>query len=165
MRYERKSVRRHGRRSRDLTLAAIALLVVAAIFVNRDFEGPCTEVHGSQLVNLSLSELKAGTARKFCYRDPHGEVIRFIVARDADGTIHSAFDACRGCYEQHLGYSVAGTDLVCRYCNLRYPVKGMETRTDSCVPIRLPHAILADAVQIKVVDLEAGRRLFLNSVD
>jgi uncharacterized membrane protein len=162
MRYGKRSVRR---RMRNLTLVALALLVAAAIFANRSLKGPCTEVHGSKLVNLSLAELKAGTARTFCYRDPHGEVIRFIVARDADGTVHSAFDACRGCFEQQLGYRVSGTNMVCRFCNRRYPVKDMETGIDSCVPIRLPHAIVPDAVQIKVADLEAGRWLFQNSVD
>jgi uncharacterized membrane protein len=146
-----------------LTVAAVFLIAAlgfAALQTHRIFEPGCTEVKAQRTVSLPLAELRPGTARTFCYRDASAHVIRFIVARDYDGTIHSAFDACRSCFEYNLGYRLSGAEMVCRFCGNRYKLKDMATGIASCVPIRLPHFTVSDAVQIKVADLEAGRRLF-----
>lgn len=146
-----------------LTVAGVSLIVAlgfAALQTHRILDPGCTEVQARQVVSLPLGELRPGTARTFCYRDAHAHVIRFIVARDYDGTIHSAFDACRSCFEYNLGYRLSGADMVCRFCGNRYKLKDMATGIASCVPIRLPHLTVSDSVQIKVADLEAGRRLF-----
>ncbi|MGA2410635.1 MAG: Fe-S-containing protein [Candidatus Binataceae bacterium] len=147
---------------RRLLAAAIltAAIGAAALHLNHNLEPGCTPVGGERIVSLPLAELGTGTARTFCYRDPGGNVIRFIVARDSDGTIHSAFDACRNCFEHNLGYRLSGAQMVCRFCGNRYPLREMGTGIASCVPIRLPHLALPDAVQIRVADLEAGGRLF-----
>ena len=148
-----------------VAVALIAAIGFAAVRVNRVLETGCTPVDGERIVNLPLAELAPGTARTFCYRDTHNEVIRFIVARDSDGAIQSAFDACRSCFEHHQGYKLSNGEMVCRFCSHRYPLKDMGSGIASCVPIRLPHLSVADAVQIKVSDLEAGRRLFRDKDD
>jgi uncharacterized membrane protein len=151
---------KHYRQQR-LRLAAISLIaVIAAAQTYRIFEPGCIVVKANETVSLPIRELPPGTARTFCYRDGGGHVIRFIVARDSDGTVHSAFDACRSCFEHNLGYRLSGADMVCRFCGNRYKLKDMATGTASCIPVRLPHLMASDAVLIKVADLEAGRRLF-----
>jgi uncharacterized membrane protein len=158
MRSRRTKHYRHWR----LTVAGVSLLVAIgfAALSHQIFAPGCTEVEARQTVSLPIRELKPGTARTFCYRDADGHVIRFIVARDFDGTVHSAFDACRSCFEYNLGYKLSGANMVCRFCGNRYKLKDMATGIASCIPIRLPHLTLPDAVLIKVADLEAGRRLF-----
>lgn len=155
-----------ARRHRWLLVGVFLVLGIgiAGVCVNR-MEPECVRVEGEQLVNLPLAELGPGAARTFCYRDPSGEVIRFIVARDPDGTIRSAFDACRSCFEHRQGYALTGVQMVCRFCGTRYPLKYMGSGIASCVPIRLPNQTVADSVQIKVADLEAGRRLFRHKDD
>jgi uncharacterized membrane protein len=153
---------KHYRHWRSI-LAGVSLIIAlgfAALQTHRILEPGCTEVKARQTVSLPIAELRPGTARTFCYRDAHGHVIRFIVARDSDGTVHSAFDACRSCFEYNLGYRLSGADMVCRFCGRRYKLKDMATGIASCVPIRLPHLTVSNSVQIKVADLEAGRRLF-----
>jgi uncharacterized membrane protein len=162
MRYGRLLKHQRHRRWRFVAVPLIVAIGIAAVYVDRTLAPQCTEVKGQQTVNLPLAELGRGTARTFCYRDSSGEVIRFIIARDSDGTIHSAFDACRGCFEYDQGYRLTGAEMVCRFCGLRYPLKEMGSGIASCVPLRLPHLTLSDGVQIKVADLEAGRWLFQN---
>jgi uncharacterized membrane protein len=150
-------------RHRRSALAGVSLIIAlgfAALQTHHILEPSCTEVKAQQTVSLPIAELRPGTARTFCYRDVHGHVIRFIVARDSDGTVHSAFDACRSCFEYNLGYRLSGAYMVCRFCGRRYKLKDMATGIASCVPIRLPHLTVSNSVQIKVADLEAGRRLF-----
>ena len=150
-------------RHRSLALVGMFLIVAIGFAVlerPRLFYPDCTEVKAQQTVSLPIAELRPGTARTFCYRDADGHVIRFIVARDFDGVVHSAFDACRSCFEYNLGYRLSGADMVCRFCGHRYKLKDMATGMASCVPIRLPHFVFSNTVQIKVADLEAGRRLF-----
>lgn len=155
---------RQRRRHRRLLLGVLAIVVlaIAAERVNRLRKPDCTQVDGRRVVNLPLAELGLGTAKAFCYRDADDAVIRFIVGRDADGIVYSAFDACRGCFEHHQGYRLAGGQMVCRFCSRAYRVKDMGTGIASCVPLRLPHQTSSDAVQIRVADLEAGRELFSN---
>ena len=148
-----------------VAVAVIATIGIAVLGVNRVMEPGCTPVDGERIVNLPLAELAPGTAKTFCYRDAHHEVIRFIVARDSDGAIYSAFDACLNCFEHNQGYRLFGGEMVCRFCGHRYPLKNMGSGIASCVPIRLPHLSDSDAVQIKVSDLEAGHRLFQNKDD
>jgi len=162
MRSRRLLKQRRHRHWSFIAVTLIAVIGVAGLYVGRTLEPHCTQVEGQGIVNLPLSQLAAGTARTFCYRDRSGELIRFIVARDSDGTIHSAFDACRSCFEHNLGYKLSGAVMICRFCGLRYPLKDMGSGIASCVPVRLPHLIVPGAVQIKVADLEAGRWLFRN---
>jgi len=148
-------------RSRLLVaIVVIAVIGIAAMHLNRILEPSCTPVNGRQTVDLPLTELGPGTARTYCYRDPVGKIIRFIVARDSDGAIHSAFDACRGCFEHNQGYRVSGGQMVCRFCANRYSLKAMGSGEASCVPINLPHLVRPNAVEIRVADLEAGQKYF-----
>lgn len=143
------------------TILLIGMFGLSAVeLLHRFAHSSCTTVDGQKVVSLPLLEFAPGQARTFCYRDSDGETIRFIIARDSDGTIHSAFDACRSCFEYGQGYSFWKGQMVCRFCGEHYPLKRIGTGIASCVPIQLRHLSFADRVQINVADLEAGRRLF-----
>jgi uncharacterized membrane protein len=146
---------------KHFAIVLVLMLGLSAVeLVHRFAQAPCTAVAGQKVVSVPLLEFAPGQARTFCYRDTDGETIRFIVARDADGTIHSAFDACHSCFQYGEGYSFWKGQMVCRFCGQHYPLKDIGTGIASCVPIQLRHLSLADRVQINVADLEAGRRLF-----
>jgi uncharacterized membrane protein len=146
---------------KHVTILFIGVFGLSAVeLAHRFAQASCTAVGGQKVVSLPLFEFAPGQARTFCYRDSDGETIRFIVARDSDGTIHSAFDACHSCFQYGQGYSLRKGQMVCRFCGQHYPLKDIGTGIASCVPIQLRHLSLADKVQINVADLEAGRRLF-----
>jgi uncharacterized membrane protein len=125
----------------------------------------CTEVTGSESVSIPLSNLVNGRASFFCYRDRAGARIRFILARDQHGVVHSAFDACARCARYHQGYAGARGELICRYCGNRDRLSEMEHGEASCVPERLPSIQKQQRIEIKVSDLEKERDQFWSSLN
>jgi uncharacterized membrane protein len=107
-----------------------------------------------------LAQLATGAASFFCYRDDAGERLRFVLARDAQGRVHSILDACRQCGKFHEGYTSARGEVICRVCGNRYKLAEMEKGEASCVPLALPSRQDRDRIEINVSDLKKMSRLF-----
>jgi uncharacterized membrane protein len=120
----------------------------------------CTEVTGTESVSVPLSDLVNGRASFFCYRDRAGARIRFILARDDHGAVHSVFDACAPCAQYHQGYAGGHGEVMCRYCGNHYRLSEIEKGEASCVPERLPSIQKQQRIEIKVSDLEKERGQF-----
>jgi uncharacterized membrane protein len=120
----------------------------------------CTPISGADSISVPLSQLAHGAVSFFCYNDRTGDRVRFILARDEDGNVHSALDACRQCSGYHQGYTSSKGELICRFCGNRYNLKTMEKGRDSCVPIKLPSKQHDGLVEVKVADLKQGKSLF-----
>jgi nitrite reductase/ring-hydroxylating ferredoxin subunit len=149
---------RYAARKWFLAGGAIALIVGAlALYTARD---ACTEVTGAESVSVPLALLARGRAHLFCYRDATGERIRFILAQDGTGRIHSVMDACAQCGRYHQGYRTDKDEVVCRFCGNRYRIGEMEKGRASCVPLQLPNTQSHGMIQLKVADLEKGRGQF-----
>jgi len=138
----------------------ILIVVAIAAAAMLTFPARCIHVSGAELLSIPVADLARGQAQTYCYDDRAGEKIRFVLARDSDGKIHSVFDACRQCYSSHKGYRVVGDAIVCRLCGNRYPINHMMVGKASCMPVELPHQEAAGAVQVKAADLRKGRELF-----
>ncbi|HTY54591.1 MAG TPA: Fe-S-containing protein, partial [Candidatus Binataceae bacterium] len=91
-----------------LIIVAIAALGAAMLTL----PPRCIKLGPAELLNIPVANLARGDAQTYCYEDRAGEKIRFILARDSDGNIHSAFDACSQCYSFHKGYKVTGGAIV-----------------------------------------------------
>lgn len=65
-----------------------------------------------------------------------GRRISFFIVK-VRGEVQSYFDACLGCFPKKLGFRVDGNHIVCRACNIRYPLEELKTGVGSCYPIRL----------------------------
>ena len=66
----------------------------------------------------------------------HGKRINFFVMK-ANNTFLSFLDACPRCYSEKRGYRFDGGHVICRACNVNYPVSEIEKGFGSCYPIRL----------------------------
>jgi uncharacterized membrane protein len=139
-----------------LILLAVAVIGAAVL----TFSNRCIHLSGVELLSIPVADLARGQAQTYCYDDRAGEKIRFVLARDSDGKIHSVFDACRQCYSFHKGYRVVGSAIVCRLCGNRYPIDHMMQGKASCMPVELPHQEQAGVVQVKAADLRKGKELF-----
>ena len=151
---------RRAKAKRFWVVVASAGAVAALALGTSAMRPQCTEVSGSENIHIPLSQLARGAASFFCYNDSAGDRVRFILARDEDGNVHSALDACRQCYSYHQGYTSSKGELVCRFCGNRYKVSAMEKGRDSCVPVKLPNKQHDGLVEVKVADLKQGRSLF-----
>ena len=143
-------------------LALLVALAAAGVLAGGfSIERGCSPLYASgEAVTVSLARLAPGSGKLFCYRDRAGEKLRFVLAREADGTVQAAFDACRKCYKFHQGFATGHGYLTCRYCGNRYKVSEIAVGEASCVPIKLPTHLQDEAVRVGVDDLEAGRWLF-----
>lgn len=120
----------------------------------------CTRVSGRDRIEIPLANLTRDAASFFCYDDAAGDHLRFILARDADGAVHSVLDACHQCASFHKGYTAAHGEIVCRLCGNRYALKTLEAGKASCVPVALPYRQHDGIVEVKVADLKPGQQLF-----
>jgi uncharacterized membrane protein len=137
-----------------------ALVLVGVLVVNSESRPACTLLHGADILKIKLDGLLPGDVRAYCYEDQGGQKLRFLLARDSSGKVHTVFDACRQCYKYHEGYTWSHGYVICRFCGNRYRIKEMNAGEASCVPVRLPSKIVDDQVRIKVKDVEAGKWLF-----
>ncbi len=147
--------------SKARVIATFALLVLVGGAAGRMFLRPgCAALAGDGTLTIPLNGLARGAARFFCYRDDAGRRLRFILARDSMGEIHTVLDACTQCYSFHEGYKLSRGHLVCRLCGNRYQLKHMEAGTASCVPASLPHQRQGESVLIKTSELKRKGWLF-----
>jgi uncharacterized membrane protein len=142
-------------RTKRLIATVAALSGLGALALTASPMRPrCTEVVGRGAIEIPAASIARGAVNFFCYKDPSGERLRFILARDDGGVLHSAVDACEQCGAFHKGYAASKGELVCRYCGNRYKVKDLEQGRASCVPIRLKAAQQNGKIEIKVSDLK-----------
>jgi uncharacterized membrane protein len=141
-------------------LAIVAIAIGVAIAAGPGLRPRCTPLTGDVVVTARVDGLKPGTARFYCYRDPTGQKIRFVLARALDGSLHSAFDACQQCFRFHKGYTIAQGFLICRLCGNRYKLDQMQTGVASCRPVHLKTVRHGDTVKVEVAALEKERKLF-----
>lgn len=149
-----------GRSGVKVFVFLAALVLLGVLVVDSESRPACTLVRGADTLKINLDGLLPGDVRAYCYQDPGGRKLRFLLARDSSGKIHTVFDACRQCYKYHEGYTWSHGYVICRYCGNRYRIKQMDTGKASCAPVRLPSKIADNQVTIKVKDVEAGKWLF-----
>jgi uncharacterized membrane protein len=142
-----------------LPLAAVLLLATAA-YLAADIRPSATPLFGTGTLSIPISDLRAGEVKFFSYRsDPAGE-IRFLLARDSDGHLHGALDACQSCYTYHRGFRSSGGYLICRVCGNRYKLDKLTTGIASCSPVNLKYQNTGKTVQIKTSDLKGAGSFF-----
>jgi uncharacterized membrane protein len=119
----------------------------------------CVHVSGADRIEIPAAALARNAVSFFCY-DDGGDHLRFMLARDSGGVVHSAFDACNQCSGFHKGYAQSHGEVVCRFCGNKYPLRALEKGKASCVPVALPSREQDGTVEVTVADLKRGRDLF-----
>jgi uncharacterized membrane protein len=148
------------KRTQRLWAGTAAIVAIAILAITIPAMRPhCARVNGTERVEIPIASLARDAASFFCY-DNGGEQLRFILARDRDGAVHSVIDACHQCGSFHKGYTASHGELICRLCGNKYPIRALEAGKASCVPVALPSRQHDGMVEVKVADLRQGRQLF-----
>lgn len=108
---------------------------------------------GSDVV-INISSLKPATPEFFTYHSIKAKNINFFVI-NIDGKITSFFDACERCNPKKLGYRFDNESVVCRACNMRFPVSEMGKGLASCTPIKLEGHVKNGKYFIPVSNIES----------
>jgi len=102
---------------------------------------------------IDIASLKQSTPEFFTYHYKRKKVNFFVM--NIDGKILSFFDACERCYPKKLGYRFDNGSVVCRSCNIRFPLSEIEKGIGSCFPIKLEGHIADGKYLIPVSNLES----------
>jgi len=154
--------RSNGKGVRTWPLVVIGALTAACLigFLTVAQSPRFIQVAGDDVVGIQTSDLKPGSVKFYSYRDRAGAELRFLLARDSDGVLHAAMDACQRCYGYHKGYVTSDGYLVCKFCGNRYRLADMSRGLASCVPVKLSFKTDRQTAKITTSELEHNRHLF-----
>jgi uncharacterized membrane protein len=149
-----------SKRPRRLLIAGIGAVVLAASSFAIATGPRFTEVIANPLITIGTGDLRPGEAKFFAYKDDAGKKLRFLLARDPNGNIVGAEDACEHCFIYGKGYRCSHGELICRYCGNRYKLNALGSGVASCVPVKMPFRMRGQTAEINPAELERNRGLF-----
>lgn len=137
------------------------LMVLCMIVVTACSSGPHKAVQAEgNIVKIPLTDLQPQQA-SFYRITLDGKEIRFFAIKGSDGQIRTALDACDVCYKEHKGYQQQGDVMLCRNCNLTFPIDRIgPSSVGGCNPHHLPSLTDGNKLVIAVDELQKGVRFF-----
>lgn len=125
--------------------------------------GPPSGVEEYNMTAVGIPQ-SSFTSKATWYRyNISGATVRFFAVKDANGTVHTAFDECPMCYGNHLGFRQDGASMVENCCDMPFPIENV-TATGcavmGCHPVFLQSQVDGDRVFIAKSALAAGTYLF-----
>ena len=141
-------------------------LLILMLFASLALMAGCNSDTHKQLtpqgnvVQIPLAELQPMQASFYKVSLSNGEV-HFFAVKGADGRIRTALDACDVCYKERKGYQQQGDVMLCRNCNLTFPIDRIgPSSVGGCNPHFLPSQVEGDRLVIAVEQLQGGIRYF-----
>lgn len=110
-------------------------------------------------VIIPVADLNDGQAHFYSYKGQGGKIPFFLI-KGKDGTLRAAFDACDVCYKEKKGYAQQGELMICKNCNMTFPVAKIGIVSGGCNPSPLKTTLAGATLEIAVGDLEAGAHYF-----
>ncbi|MDR2604437.1 MAG: DUF2318 domain-containing protein [Desulfovibrio sp.] len=123
------------------------------------FGGPqkVTAVDGRIIVDVS--KLKVTSAEHYLYR-AGGNAVRFFVARDGQGKVRVAADACEVCRDEGKGYTLKDGAMLCLNCGRRFPLHRIGILVGGCNPHPLNFAEDGSSVVLTVLEVLSAAEYF-----
>ncbi len=139
-----------------------SMVVVADYALDGGFRGEFQRVSPDKngQVVLEISDLESGDARFYRFLNYGNQEIKFFVARDLHGKIHTAFDANDICYKTKRGYRHQGEWVVCNKCDKAFEVVEISDGGGGCKPNPFPHQVQGDKLVLDERDILTGWRYF-----
>ncbi|MBE0504016.1 MAG: DUF2318 domain-containing protein [Desulfuromonadales bacterium] len=146
-----------------LLLIVLSLLVTASALVGwlgiPGTGGAANVAASAGKVSIPIADLNDGKAHFYSYKGQAGK-ITFFVIKGKDGTLRAAFDACDVCYKEKKGYEQKGDQMICKNCNMAFPVTKIGTVNGGCNPSPLKTTQNGATLEIASSDLEGGAHYF-----
>lgn len=92
--------------------------------------------------------------------------LEIIAVKDKSGTVRTAFNTCRICYDSGRGYyKQSGNYLVCQNCGNSFTAEQVETESGGCNPWPIfaeNKTMTDDTISISYEFLDKSRKIFTN---
>jgi uncharacterized membrane protein len=115
-----------------LLIASFILFILSACSRQVSYTSP-VRIGSDIVIDMSSLELEVPKLYTFRFQE---KKINFFVIKMADRPI-SFLDACASCNPHKQGYRCEGNAVICRYCNLRFPIGKLEKGIGNCYPIKI----------------------------
>ncbi len=140
------------------TILLIASLVAAILSAcSRQASYPSPVQIGPDIV-IDTSVLELEVPKFYTYRFQNKQV-NFFVIKMNDKTL-SFLDACASCYPHKRGYRYENNSVLCRYCNVSFPISKLEKGLGNCYPIKINGRMEKGKYLIPAVTLEEAANKF-----
>ena len=141
-------------------LLILVTLLIAALLTGCSSDSHKQLEPQGTVVKIPLAELQPMQA-SFFKLTVDGNEIRFFAVKGNDGQIRTALDACDVCYKERKGYQQQGAVMLCRNCNLTFPIDRIGPLSlGGCNPHFLASHREGDTLVIAVDELRKGARFF-----
>ncbi len=137
-------------------LFLLVILPIIFLSCSRQPVHPAPAIEGRNAV-IAVTALKGEVPQFYTYQY-QGKNISFFVLKMND-KVSSFFDACVSCYPHKLGYRYEDDVVVCKACNMRFPVYRLEKGIGGCYPIRLEGRVENGKylISLAAIETEAGK--------
>jgi len=110
-------------------------------------------------VRLDLAGFGTSEVRFYRFLNPGNQEVRFLVARDAAGAIHTAFDAAESDYKLKRGFRHQGEWVVNNKCDTACRLEEI-SNGGGCRPIPFRHRLEGSTLVVAEATLLEGWRYF-----
>jgi uncharacterized membrane protein len=145
-----------NRRMPQTLICLLLLFLLTSVSCSKQPAYPEPSVEGSD-IRIRIHSLQPEIPQFFTY-DYEGKKINFFVIT-VNGETQSYFDACKKCNPRKLGYRYHKGELICRACNMAYPVDELGG-IGSCYPITLEGSSQDGFYVIKHGNIISGQTYF-----
>ena len=115
------------------------------------------------MIAIDASALAKMASRHYRYREG-GQMVRFFVVRDGQGTVRAAIDACEVCWREGKGYALKDGAMLCVNCGRKFPMHRIGLVAGGCNPHPFAFKVENDAVTITAQELlNQGTRYFVEN--
>ncbi len=133
-------------------LFLLVILPIMFLSCSRQPVHPAPAIEGRNAM-IAVMTLKDEVPQFYTYQY-QGKNISFFVLKMND-KVSSFFDACVSCYPHKLGYKYEDGVVVCKACNMRFPVYRLEKGIGGCYPVRLEGRVDNNKYLIPLASIEA----------
>src|ERR1700690_1109225 len=135
------------------------LLCLAVIIVSCHQKPSYQQIRfDGNLAAIDIHSLKEGVPDFYSVIIENKKLDFFIISEN--GGVKSYFDACKECFYKKMEYQYEKGQLVCRACNVRFPIDKLDTGIGGCYPIKVRGIRKDDKYIIEKEALAAGLNFF-----
>lgn len=159
----------HHRRSLAALLLLTVLLTLASC-AGEDSAAPVSSDKGIQSIaqgeNLIIPISEVSETVQFYPVSVDGTDMEILAVKDSGGTVRTAFNTCRICFDSGRGYyKQVGNTLVCQNCGNRFTFDQIEVEISGCNPYPIfssDKTVTDDSILISYDFLRSSAELFSN---
>ena len=115
-----------------MMVASLVLFVLPACSRQASYPSPA-RIGPDIAIDMSGLEIEVPKFYTYRFRE---KKVNFFVIKMKDRTL-SFLDACASCYPHKQGYRCENNSVICRYCNVSFPISKLEKGIGNCYPIKI----------------------------